>query len=65
MAIDDQVELAKSLAMGDRGKVGIDRIPKSQRLIECTTQSAVDNGLARHLIMLLEPRWKSEAAQLT
>jgi hypothetical protein len=40
--IDDQVELAKSLAMGRRGKVGIDSDPKSQRLVECTLNHAVE-----------------------
>src|SRR4051812_35035184 len=40
--VDDQVELAKSLAMGRRGKVEIDIDPKSQRLVECKLNHAVE-----------------------
>lgn len=39
---DDQVELAKSLALGRRGKAEIDVNPKTQRTIECTLNHAVE-----------------------
>src|SRR5262245_40646936 len=39
---DDQVELAKSLSMGRRGKTEIDIDPKTQRTVECTLNHAVE-----------------------
>jgi hypothetical protein len=39
---DDQVELAKSLAMGRRGKTAIDVNPKEQQTVECTLNHAVE-----------------------
>lgn len=40
--VDDQVELAKSLAMGRRGKTEIDIDPKTQRTVECILNHAVE-----------------------
>ncbi|MEX0612831.1 MAG: hypothetical protein WD738_10320 [Pirellulales bacterium] len=39
---DDQVELAKSLAMGRRGKTKVDVDPKTQQTVECTLNHAVE-----------------------
>lgn len=39
---DDQVELAKSLALGRRGKTEVDVNPKLQQTVECTLNHAVE-----------------------
>lgn len=40
--VDDQVELAKSLAMGRQGKTKVDVDPKTQQTVECILNHAVE-----------------------